>query len=33
MEADFIAAAKYAEDTGVLLWSNPGKRKMAITEE
>ncbi|KAI8362599.1 RNA polymerase II transcription factor B subunit 2 [Blakeslea trispora] len=32
MQADFDAAEKYAKDLGVLLWSNPAKRKMTIAE-
>ena len=32
MQADFDAAEKYAKDLGVLLWSNPAKRKMSIAE-
>ncbi|KAI9476627.1 RNA polymerase II transcription factor B subunit 2 [Zychaea mexicana] len=32
MQADFDAAEKYAKDIDVLLWSNPKKRTMAITQ-
>lgn len=33
MQADFDAAEKHANDLGVLLWSNPKRRMMAITQE
>lgn len=32
VQADFDAAEKYAKDLDVLLWSNPGKRTMVISE-